>query len=228
MAVAAFPDRKTSLDGAAVSLMLLLTLSWGLNQVLIKIAGTGFNPILVAAIRSGVAALLIYGWCLWRRIPIFEKDGTLVGGLLAGALFGFEFALIFFALDFTTVARGTLMMNTMPFWVLIGGHFLLGERITQRKLIGLVLAFGGVALIFADKISLPNSQALIGDVMMLFAAGLWASTTFVIRRSRLANAKAEKTLLYQLVVSVFIVSRWRRSCSRLSTSPPSPICSGSR
>lgn len=193
-------QRRDGIDGFAAGAMLLLTLSWGLNQVLIKIANVGYNPVLLSVGRSAVAAMLVFAWCRWRGVRLFERDGTLPAGLAVGLLFGIEFALLFFGLDFTSAARGTLMINTMPFWVLLGAHFWLGERITAGKLGGLVLAFAGVALVFSDQLSMMPG-GMKGDLMLLTAGILWAATTIVIKRSRLSTASAEKTLLYQLGVS---------------------------
>jgi drug/metabolite transporter (DMT)-like permease len=201
MTTAAHTDRRDAIDAFAAGMMILLTFSWGLNQVLIKVANTGYNPVFLTFGRSALAALLVYAWCRWRRIPIFTRDGTLPAGILAGVLFGAEFVLIFFGLDYTTAARGALMVNTMPFWVLIGAHFWLGEKITLPKFAGLALAFGGVALVFSDKLSLPDAAAIRGDLMLLAAGALWGATTIVIKGSRLAAVSAEKTLLYQLAVS---------------------------
>jgi drug/metabolite transporter (DMT)-like permease len=201
MTMATHIERRDAIDAFAAGTMLLLTFSWGLNQVLIKVSNAGYNPVFLTFGRSALAALLIYGWCRWRGIRIFDRDGTLGAGILAGVLFGAEFVLIFFGLDYTTAARGALMINTMPFWVLIGAHFWLGERITLTKFAGLVLAFAGVALVFSDKLSLPDASAIRGDLMLLGAGILWAATTIVIKGSRLATASPEKTLLYQLAVS---------------------------
>lgn len=194
-------ERRDSIDALAASLMILLTFSWGLNQVAIKIANTGYNPVLLTVLRSVIAACLVFLWCRWKGIRLFERDGTLPGGLLAGIMFGAEFVLIFFGLDYTSAARGVLMINTMPFWVLVGGHFFLGERISPVRFAGLALAFAGVVLVFSDELSLPGPNALFGDALCLVAGFLWGATTIVIRRTRLATASAEKTLLYQLAVS---------------------------
>jgi len=70
-----------------------------------------------------------------------------------------------------------------------------------RKSVGLVLAFCGVAVVFSDKLSAAGPDALKGDLMFILAGALWAATTLVIKRSRLAHASAEKMLLYQLSVS---------------------------
>jgi drug/metabolite transporter (DMT)-like permease len=194
-------DRRDAIDMAAVAFMLMLTFSWGLNGVAAKLANVGFNPIFLTLARSAIGGLLVFGWCRYRGISLFSADGTLGAGLAAGFLFGMEFTAIFVGLEYTSVARSALMVNTMPFWVLIGAHFLLGEQMSLAKVGGLALAFAGVVLVFSDKLSLPGPSPVIGDVLSLCAGMLWAATTLVIKTSRLATASAEKTLLYQLSVS---------------------------
>lgn len=205
MSEAATLDRRDNIDTAAVALLLLLTFSWGLNGVAGKIANTGYNPIFLTVARSAIAAVLVFAWCRFRGLALFERDGTLWPGILAGLLFGGEFALIFIGLDHTSVARSALMVNTMPFWVLIGAHFLLGERMSLMKFVGLVLAFVGVVVVFSDGLSLPGPEAIKGDLMSLGAGVLWAATIIVIKASKLSRASAEKMLLYQLVVSAIFV-----------------------
>lgn len=197
-------DRRDAMDTLGVAIMLGLTLSWGLNGVAVKISSVGYSPVAMLLARSGVAAVLIFFWCRFRGIALFQRDGTLVSGLIAGALFFSEFIVILFAFEYTTAARGTLLINTMPFWMLIGAHFLLGERMSVRKFAGLVLAFVGVAVVFSDKLSAPGPDALKGDLMFVLAGALWAATTLVIKGSKLANASAEKMLLYQLSVSAVL------------------------
>jgi drug/metabolite transporter (DMT)-like permease len=194
-------DRRDAVDMAAAAIMVGLTFSWGLNGVAAKLSYAGFSPVFVSVVRSALAGLVVLLWCRYRGIRLFESDGTLWPGLLAGLLFGAEFVLIFVGLEFTTVARSALMVNTMPFWVLVGAHFLLGEHMTLRKWTGLAMAFAGVVLVFSDKLSLPGPEAITGDIMCLGAGILWAATTLVIKKSRLAVVSAEKLLLYQLAVS---------------------------
>lgn len=197
---------RPAVDAFAAALMVMLTFSWGLNQVAIKVSNVGYNPMLIVLVRSAVGAALVYLWCRWRGIALFRRDGTLMAGIAAGLLFGAEFVLIFIGLDYTSAARGALMVNTMPFFVLVGGHFLLGERITLMKFLGLLLAFAGVAAIFSDELSVPGPQAMLGDLLCLGAGALWAATVLVIKGTRLAQASAEKTLLYQLAISgLFVV-----------------------
>ncbi|MDG4884674.1 DMT family transporter [Mesorhizobium sp. WSM4884] len=178
-------------------MMLGLTLSWGLNYVAAKVSYAGYDPVFVSIARSILGGLCVLGWCRLRGIKLFEADGTLTAGIIVGVLFGVEFLFLYIGLEYTTVARNTLLVNTMPFWVLVGGHFLLGERINARKLGGLVLAFCGLLAVFSDGI-FGNDATLMGDLLSLGSGILWALTSIVIKRSKLVAISAEKLLLYQL------------------------------
>lgn len=198
------PDTSLAPGAGAIALMVVLTTCWGLSQVAMKMANTGYSPLMQCFLRSAVGAICIAGWCLWRGIPLTVRDGTLRPGLVAGLFFATEFILLFIAMDVTSVARGVLIFNTMPFWVLAGGHLLGLERLTWRKLAGMALAFAGVALVFADKVTLPSRMALLGDLMVFGAALCWAGTVLVIKMTRLSTAPPEKSMLYQLGVSAVV------------------------
>lgn len=191
-------DRREAVDMTAAAIMVGLTLSWGLNYVAAKISYIGYDPVFVSIARSILGGLCVFAWCRLRGIKLFEADGTLIAGIAVGVLFGVEFMCLYIGLEYTTVSRNTLLVNTMPFWVLIGGHFLLGERINARKLGGLFLAFGGLAAVFFDGILAGNDSTLTGDLLSLGSGVLWALTSIVIKRSKLVDTPAEKLLLYQL------------------------------
>jgi drug/metabolite transporter (DMT)-like permease len=190
--------RRDAVDATAAALMVLLTLSWGLNYVAAKVSYAGFDPVFLSVIRSLIGGLCVVAWCRWRCIALFRRDGTLGAGIGVGLLFGVEFLFLYVGLEHTTVARNTLLVNSMPFWMLLGGHFLLGERMTTRKTLGLLLAFAGLVLVFADKLGAYKENMLAGDLLSLGAGVAWAATNIVIKRSTLTSVAAEKLLLYQL------------------------------
>ncbi|RWE78345.1 DMT family transporter [Mesorhizobium sp.] len=189
---------------AAAAIMVGLTFSWGLNYVAAKISYAGYDPVFVSIARSLIGGACVLGWCRLRGIKLFEADGTLGAGIIVGVLFGVEFLCLYIGLEYTTVARNTLLVNTMPFWVLIGGHFLLGEHINARKLGGLVLAFCGLVAVFSDGIVEGSDASLIGDLLSLGSGILWAATSIVIKRSKLVATSAEKLLLYQLAGAAIV------------------------
>ncbi len=195
---------KTALDLRAAAVLVVLCASWGLNQVAIKAALAGIPPALQMGSRSAIAAALVFLWCLLRGKRLFVRDGSLWPGLAVGLLFGLEFLAIFWGLQHTTASRGVILIYLSPFVVALGGHFFLGEPLGMRKLAGLVFAFLGVVLAFSDALSLPSRDALFGDALCVLGAVLWGSTTVLIKGSVLKEISAEKTLLYQLAVSVVI------------------------
>ena len=198
------PDRKNHLDLRAVLLVVMCCFLWGLNQVAAKAALPEVPPLWQAGLRSLGSALLVALWARARGIPLFERDATLPGGFLAGALFGAEFLCIFIGLQFTTASRMVVFIYLSPFVVALGMPFIArSERLSGLQAGGLVLAFAGVAWAFAEGFSQPAAGARqwLGDALGVTAAVLWGATTLAIRGGALNRASAEKTLLYQLAIS---------------------------
>ena len=193
---------RQPLDSTAISLMLVLAMLWGLQQVAIKLALSGASPVAQAAIRSIVATALLALWARWRGIALFDRDGTLSAGIVAGLLFGAEFILIYAGLQHTAAARMVVFVYLAPVLTALGlAWFVPGERLSGIQWVGVFLAFGGLVVAFADSFSAPGRTTLRGDLYGVIAAVLWAATTVLIRSTRLSAARAEKTLFYQLAVS---------------------------
>lgn len=198
-------ERKPA-DALAVSMMVVLCMCWGFNQIAIKIAAAGISPIMQAGLRSIVATLLLLAWAQLRRIPLFGRDGTLGGGLAAGVLFASEFVFIYVGLAYTAASRMVVFLYVAPCLTALGLQwFVPGERLNASQWAGVLLAFVGVALAFADGFSTAAGSTLIGDAFGVIAAALWAATTVLVRSTRLTSASAAKTLFYQLAVSALVL-----------------------
>ena len=64
------------LDAAAVALVLALCVSWGFNQVAVKLALPDIPPLIQAAFRSTFGTFLLLGWMRLRGVKLMEPDGT--------------------------------------------------------------------------------------------------------------------------------------------------------
>ena len=194
--------RKAHLDTLAVSMLLACCLFWGLQQVLIKATIAEIPPMFQASLRLVGATALLWLWCLWRRVPLFKRDGSLAAGLLAGALFGGEFACIYLGLQHTTASRLTVFLYTSPFWVaLLVPLWAKSEKLRGLQWAGLLCAFVAVVFALREGFASGAGSTARGDLMGLAAGMLWGLTTVVIRASSLAKIPAEKLLFYQLAVS---------------------------
>jgi drug/metabolite transporter (DMT)-like permease len=193
------------LDTSAIALVMLLCLTWGFNQVVVKLLLPEIPPLTQAFLRSlgGLAVILLVA-CV-RRVKLLTPDGTLRAGLWAGTLFGIEFIFLYSGLLWTTASRASVFLYTAPFFVAFGSYRYLGERLSRLQWAGLALSFVGVAV--AIGVPQPNVDAkvMLGDAFMIAAGSLWAATTLIVKASRLRTAPAEKGLAYQLVVSLPIL-----------------------
>lgn len=195
--------RKSHLDGLAVSLLLGCCLFWGFQQVLVKATIAEVPPVFQAAIRFAGATVLLWFWCVWRGVRLFERDGSLPAGVLAGALFAVEFACLYAGLQFSAASRLTIFLYTSPFWVaLLLPFFVSSEKLRPVQWLGLTCAF--IAVVFALREGLgiaSKPDQWLGDVLALAAGMFWGLTTVVIRSTKLVWASAEKLLFYQVAVS---------------------------
>lgn len=215
------------LGAGAIALILMLCLSWGFNQIAVKVAMPDVPPLIQATVRSFGALLVVLLAALIRGTRLFERDGTLRAGIFCGVLFGVEFVLVYRGLLFTTASRAVVFLYTAPFVVALGSRLLWNERLSGTQWAGLGLSFLGLSLAFGLPQPSVDTKTLLGDAMLMLAGVLWAATTLVVKSTRLLQAPAEKALSYQLAVSVPIlglsallfgetVTAWPRSIPLIS------------
>ena len=199
------PSGGRALTLGAVALMLMLCFSWGFNQIAIKLVLPEIPPYLQAMLRSAGALVVILTIAMIRGTRLFERDGSLKAGLFCGLMFGVEFVLIFHGLQFTSASRASVFLYTAPFFVAAGAYQFLGERLRAVQWIGLAVSFAGVA--FAIGVPQPDVDAtvLLGDLMVVAGAMLWAATTLCVKATALIRCPPEKALGYQVAMSIPIL-----------------------
>ncbi len=194
------------LDFAAMALMVALCALWGLNQVAIKVGNDGISPLLQSGLRSGCAAALLWAWSRWRGIALFARDGAFGLGVLTAVLFAGEFALLYGSLEYTTASQAVVYLYMAPFIVALGGHLAIpGERLRTVQWLGLIAAFAGIAIAFADALRLPTHRELLGNAMAFGAAVFWGLTTVLVKATRLIRLAPQKVLFYQLAGSAVLL-----------------------
>jgi drug/metabolite transporter (DMT)-like permease len=220
------PTSPTSrpLDALAVAVTIGLCVSWGFNNVAIKLAIHDIPPLIQSSLRSIIAAVLVGAWTQARGKPLFKRDGTLFAGIVVGVLFALEFLLIYPGLMFTTASRTSFFIYLAPFFVVIGSRWLVpGDHFALSQWLGLLLSFIGIVVAFGLPTPAADPHQWLGDIMMVGAAAAWAATTLIIKASTLNRISAEKTLLYQLVVSAPLLAGGAVVFGERMDAMPSPI-----
>ena len=191
------------LDFGAVAVVLLLCLSWGFNQVAVKLALSDIPPLVQATTRNVGAALIIWAYSRTRGISLDMRDVTWKAGMVAGILFATEFIFIYRGLLFTTASRAVLFVYAAPFVVVIGSHFLIpGDRFRWSQWVGIVMSFVGLAIAFGVPGPAADPNQMFGDFLVLLGGIGWGLTTLVVKATSLSRIAPEKTLQYQLVFSI--------------------------
>lgn len=215
------------LDAFAIAVTIGLCLSWGFNNVAIKLAIHDIPPLIQSAARSVLAASAVGIWTQLRGIALFKRDGSLPAGILAGVFFALEFVLIYRGLLWTTATRGVLFLYLAPFFVVLGSRWLIpGDHFRRSQWLGLLLSFAGIVIAFGLPTPAANPRQILGDLMLVGGAAAWAATTLIIKSSALSRVSAEKTLLYQLAVSAPLLGLGALLFGEHIDAMPSPLALG--
>jgi drug/metabolite transporter (DMT)-like permease len=135
--------------------LLILYLVWGSTYLGIAIAVETIPPFLMAAVRFGIAGMVLLGWSLLRARGSFVapsrrewRDTIIVGTLLLGGGMGMV------AFGEQTIPSGiaALLIAMMPVWVAIFGRGFLGESLPRLAGVGIVVGFVGVAILVGPTI----------------------------------------------------------------------------
>jgi drug/metabolite transporter (DMT)-like permease len=212
-----------ALTPGAIALMLMLCLSWGFNQIAVKLVLPDVPPMLQALARSigALPVLLVIGW--FRGVKFFERDGTLWPGVIAGVIFGIEFVLIYRGLLLTSASRAVVFLYVAPFFVALGSFVFLGERLRAPQWGGLALSFAGVALAIGVPQTNVDATVLLGDLLIVVGGALWATTTLIVKTTALIKAPAEKGLGYQVALSIPILALAAWISGETVTHVPGPL-----
>jgi len=179
--------------------MVVLCAIWGFQQIAIKGAAADVAPVLQIAIRSGLSAIMVA--VLMRIRGQGLSPGLWRPGMVVGFLFGLEFILVGEGLRRTSAAHMAVFLYTAPIFAAVGLHLRIAtERLRPLQWAGIGLAFCGIAVAFLGHASGgARASSASGDVMAVLAGAAWGFTTVAVRCSRLTNAPATETLLYQLL-----------------------------
>jgi drug/metabolite transporter (DMT)-like permease len=193
---------KAQLRWKPIAVLMVLALIWGAGMAIIKIGNREIAPLFMAGLRSLVAGFCLFIWMKVKGITIFPSKIIVIHGIVIGLLFAAEFGFRYVGLEYTLTSRAYVFLYTAPFFAALEAHFFLeGDRLNIWKVAGLLLAFSGVAVLFGVDLGSFSFSTLPGDLMIIAAGALWASTTVYIKKYLAHRASPLQTLFYQLLFS---------------------------
>ena len=174
--------QQKSVSSRAWAELALLALIWGGSFLSIRIALDEIGPLTAVLHRTGWAMILLWGVVLLRRLPLPRRAGTWGAFLVMGCLNNvIPFGLMAWGqLHIATGLTSIFNAATAIFGVLVAAIFLADERLSPRKLTGVVLGFAGVVTAIGPenltRLDLRSvaQLAVLGGTLSYALAGVWA------------------------------------------------------
>jgi drug/metabolite transporter (DMT)-like permease len=169
------------------------------------------DPVTLAAFRFGIGVVMLAPIALMLR-SVMPRGRDWIGVAALGVMFFALFFVIYnVALSFTTAARGSLALSTLPLWTMVVAALLGAEPLTARKTLGVLIAVGGVCLALLAGLAAAPEGAWRGDLIMLGATlcmafyNVW-SRPFIARSSPLGFVTASMGFGAAVVVAIALAS----------------------
>ena len=163
-----------------------VVVAWGLTWPVNKVVLATVSPLWTVALRSAIAAVAMFALAVVLRRLIVPPRGD-VPVLLSITLLhmvGFT-VLTSFGLAVVPAGRSIVLASTTPLWVTPGAALFLGERLTGRKIAGVVIGLLGLATLFNPfAFDWTSRAAVLGNAAILGGAFLWAGAILHTRAHR--------------------------------------------
>lgn len=154
---------------------------WGLNVVMVKYLSF-FPPVLISAIRITVGSLVLMPIILWKNglVKIGKKDLLLITGVALTMITLHQITLAW-GLQYTTAGTGSLILGLNPLTTAILAMLFLGEPLSKRKAIGVLMGFSGVLLVVMNKADGVELTGW-GDLIMFFSMLMYVIGGLLVRK----------------------------------------------
>jgi drug/metabolite transporter (DMT)-like permease len=149
-----------------VSLALVSSCLGGTAAAITRYLVGDADPITLAILRWGIGFACLLPMAVWLRVPWPPRRDWPAVAILGVCFFGLFFVLYNVAIGFTTAARASLALATLPLHTMVVGALLGIEPLTKRKSIGVSIAVLGVIAALASGLSAAPSGAWRGELIM--------------------------------------------------------------
>jgi len=185
---------------------------WGSTYFFIRIAEQGgFSPFFLGAVRFIIAGLLMMGWCLMKGERLFVKQAIIPAAISGILLLFIANGAVIWVEQTLPSAMVAIMVSSTPIWfVLIDKPNWSVNLKNKSAIIGLIIGFFGVILLFSEQVDDLFSTGIVHSklpwmLLLLVGSVAWASGSLY-SKYKLANVSASVNTTWQMLAAgvVFI------------------------
>jgi len=147
-----------------VLVYILLCIIWGSTWLMIRFGLESLTPLFSAGMRFSLASIFIYILMKIKSVSL-QKDSVSIRLYLLMGFFSFviPFGLVYWAEQFVPSGMASVLFAVYPFFVVIFSFLRMpSEPIGSYKIIGTVLGFSGIVVIFSESFDLHFTDYLLG------------------------------------------------------------------
>jgi drug/metabolite transporter (DMT)-like permease len=178
-----------------------VSLFWGGNTVALKLGLLDAPPLRLAWLRLllGGAVIALWAWRTGRLAGFAVARDEWRPLAVLGVIFTAQIGLMNVGTALTSAAHGSVVLNLYAVHTVVLAHFLIpGDRLTVRRLAGVLVAYGGIVLLFAGETA-DAGASLLGDALVFVSALLLAERQIYLARA-VQRLDPVKLLLAQATV----------------------------
>ena len=186
----------------------------GLLQIFVASLLFGLIPIIVRFEKNigpyslsffrvliSVISLILFCFFMKRKITPFKSDKKKM--FLFGAIHGFIILGYFLAINYLSVASAILLLYSSSIWIVVFSYFILGDRVTIRTMISLLIAFVGLIFVASPQTIFLN-ESYIGLLSGL-ASGVGMGLVYVLSKTFKKYDKISLTFWQNLIGLPFVL-----------------------
>lgn len=189
-----------------ILLVTSLCIVWGATWVVIKIGLAESPPFYGAAFRFILAVGVLTAILLYRKRPWPHSRRAWMWTAISGVLMYFgSYSVVYYVEQYINAALAAILFASFPFFVAIGAHYYLPyERLTALKIVGLVIGFGGVVVLFSGGAAAPSTKAWWAPALMI-ASPLCSAIASVIVKKHLTKEDPYALNVVQMTIGMCLL-----------------------
>lgn len=175
----------TSLNRRDLILLAMLTMIWGMNWPIMKLAISNFPPILFRTTAMALGLPFIWMAARWQGVSLAIPKGSVMG------MFKISISNIIIVQTLTMISvkllssgRAAILAYTMPVWAVLAALIFFSEKPNKLAWLGVASAFGGALLLLSSELSAFSGNPW-GTLVAVLSAMSWGYGTVVLKRANL-------------------------------------------
>lgn len=192
---------RKNVDSTGALLALLTSVFWGANTVAIKLGLADAPPLRLAWMRFvvGGIAIAVWAWATGRLAGLRVAREEWRPMLMLALIFTAQIGTMNIGTSLTSAAHASILLNLYSVHTVVLSHFLIpGDRLTVRRVAGVVVAYTGIIVLFAGQTG-GGTASLLGDAIVFVSAFLLAERLVYLARA-VQQLDPVKLLLSQAAV----------------------------